>query len=820
MLISRLLFLFLLMTSFASSLPFAFAGTEGTLSGSLLDSDGVAIPNATIELLGRDGKKVKATVSSATGSFDFFPVEAGDYELSVKSGEGQAPFHEDVHVSSGTSTLADIQLPKSGKSPEGLKNSAPKEMLLEVKAKKNLIQHSSSLSRTEMNQEQIKQLPQGSEVSLPKLIANTSPGVVQGPFGQMFIRGNHANIQYQIDGVQLPESPSNTFGQALSPRNIDHMEVITGGIPAEYGQRLGAVVNIITKSGPETPGGELELNYGSYNTTSPHLLYGGSNESGNLHYFVSLNYNRTDRGLDTPQPEGSDFSNQKQGGTDSIHNQAYGNSEFAKVDWQVDNSNKLSFTLFNSQSHYQIPNFPSSFSVNQPLFSTPEFPDQFGNAGEDDGTTYNYVPSNTDGTQSETNLFGQVVWKHSFSPKSFLQVAPYYKYSQIIVTGDPQNDLYTAPGGANPITGANPTSFAENRHVNNLGLKTDYLIRPSDSHLVKTGFQTQVSRADGGFSVQRSLDGSIPSIQNSDPTTGYFEGIYVQDSYTISKSLTLDAGLRFDATQFQFSGVNSNDSMLQPRVGLSFLATDTTKLHVFYGRLFQPSQVENLRTTFNAVNPQPEPYDIKAEKSDYFETGVSQQFLQTQLATLNVYYKNAQNMLDEAQLLNTSIAQPYNYADGYSYGVEFSVRGQVTQEWSEYFNYSYNIAKGRGLSGGAWASDEPASVDYQFLDHVQVHTANAGLTYSKNSFWWSGQGVFGSGLRTGHEKEISLPSHFTYDTTVGYEFKGDTWLSRFRLSADVLNILDNRYAITIANGFNGSHYAAGRQYFLRLTKLL
>ena len=66
----------------------------------------------------------------------------------------------------------------------------------------------------------------------------------------------------------------------------------------------------------------------------------------------------------------------------------------------------------------------------------------------------------------------------------------------------------------------------------------------------------------------------------------------------------------------------------------------------------------------------------------------------------------------------------------------------------------------------------------------------------------------------------NLPAHLTFDTTVGYEFHGDEWYSRFKVSADVLNIFDNAYPITIANGFNGSHYAAGREIFVRLSKEL
>src|SRR3954452_5534402 len=185
-------------------------------------------------------------------------------------------------------------------------------MVMEVKAKKRLIQTSSATSSTEIDQKEIRQLPRGSEISLPSLLTTTTPGAVAGTFGQTFFRGNHANIQYQIDGVQMPESPSNTFGQAFSPRNIDHMEVITGGIPAEFGQRLSAVVNIVTKSGSEKPEGEIELNYGSFNTASPHLIYGGTNKAGDLRYFFSLNYNTTDRGLDSPHPES--VASQLQGG--------------------------------------------------------------------------------------------------------------------------------------------------------------------------------------------------------------------------------------------------------------------------------------------------------------------------------------------------------------------------------------------------------------------------------------------------------------------------------------------------------------------------
>jgi hypothetical protein len=80
--------------------------------------------------------------------------------------------------------------------------------------------------------------------------------------------------------------------------------------------------------------------------------------------------------------------------------------------------------------------------------------------------------------------------------------------------------------------------------------------------------------------------------------------------------------------------------------------------------------------------------------------------------------------------------------------------------------------------------------------------------------------MYGSGLRTGDHNSVTLPSHVTFDTTVGYEFTGDRWYNRFKASLDVVNILDNVYPITIANGFSGTQYAQGRQIFFRISKEL
>ncbi len=631
---TRLVFRFLFAVLFcvASELP---AATESSLSGSVLDDMGVAVSSAEVKAM-KGGVTVKTGSTSTTGAFELFPIDFGDYMLVVIA-PGFQEYRFEVHVDSGATRNVNVKLDRVGS----------KEMVVHVSAKKKLIQSSAARSSVEVSSEMIRQMPQSDQIKLPKLIASTTPGVVSGAFGQLFIRGNHANIQYQIDGVQLPDSPSNTFGEAFSPRNIDHMEIITGGIPAEYGERLAAVVNIITKTGPQEPGGSAELNYGSYNTVSPTATYGGSNAAGNLHYFASANFNYTERALDTPQP--ITLNDPTQGGTDSVHNVGSGHTEFLKVDWIVDNNDKLTAVAFNNASTVQFPNYPASYDRTSPYFTgAGGFTDQFGNG------PFNAVPPYTDDGQYEMNAYGQVVWKHTFSPRSFLQVAPYYKYSYINVHNDRFNDQQGTQS---------QNSFVETRGVHNTGLKIDYTIRPHEDHLVKTGGQFQWSRSFGGFTVFTPL---VPQGSGDySPNTGTFESVYAQDDWTISKMWILNAGLRYDATQFSFSNASSTADSLQPRVGLTFLPGEKTKIHAFYGKLFQPAPVENLRTSFAATSGGPVlPYDIKPEKDDYYEVGVAQELPFEQLISVNGYYKKATDMLDDAQLLNTSIAQPFNFATG------------------------------------------------------------------------------------------------------------------------------------------------------------
>src|SRR5438876_10150008 len=111
------------------------------------------------------------------------------------------------------------------------------------------------------------------------------PGVAQDSFGQLHVRGEHANLQYRIDDVLLPESIPG-FGQELETRFADSVSLITGALPAQFGFRNTGVIDIHTKNGAVFQQGEASLYVGSFDTIKESLEYGGV--AGQANYYVTV----------------------------------------------------------------------------------------------------------------------------------------------------------------------------------------------------------------------------------------------------------------------------------------------------------------------------------------------------------------------------------------------------------------------------------------------------------------------------------------------------------------------------------------------------
>src|SRR5438552_1623766 len=331
----------------------AFAANLGIVEGTVLGEGGAPPDGAKVQLLTRDGRQVDEHTVDPAGHFEFEQVPFGSYRLRA-IGPGGAMAEQEVRVASGDVVVASISLRPAAEQQLVVQGTRP---LAPAPAK--VPSSVSSLDR-----QQIEELPRGDTQSVNEILA-TQPGFVYDAMGNLFARGNHANIQYQLDGVPLPDSVSGLFGGFLSPKMIDGMEVLTGGLGVEYGQRLAAVVNLNSRRPPEEGEGQIEVQTGSYRTLSPSLLYG--KQVGDWSVLAGGSFRTTDRALDPAVPDVVEHSS--------------GDEERAFLKVGYDASDRTHVTLLGAYAHnfYQIPIDTTVGPFDPSLPDGGRHPDQYGN---------------------------------------------------------------------------------------------------------------------------------------------------------------------------------------------------------------------------------------------------------------------------------------------------------------------------------------------------------------------------------------------------------------------------------------------------------
>ena len=150
----------------------------------------------------------------------------------------------------------------------------------------------------ELTQRDIENIPQANAIQFNDL-ALQFPGVSQDSTssGDFHVRNEHANVQYRINGILLPDGVSG-FSQILETSFIGNMGLLTGALPAQYGLHTAGILDITTKSGTALSGGSVSVYGGSRQTITPSFEYGGV--EGKTDYFVTGRYLSTGLGLENP----------------------------------------------------------------------------------------------------------------------------------------------------------------------------------------------------------------------------------------------------------------------------------------------------------------------------------------------------------------------------------------------------------------------------------------------------------------------------------------------------------------------------------------
>src|SRR5207302_7032202 len=170
------------------------------------------------------------------------------------------------------------------------------------------------------------------------------PGVAQDSFSQLHVRGEHANLQYRIDDVLLPESIPG-FGQELATRFADNISLMTGALPAQFGFRTTGVIDIHTKNGPVFTDDEASIYVGSFDTIMESFEREGV--MGKFSYYFTENYLHDGIGVENPTRSSS-----------PIHDNTDQYKFFGYFSDIIDETSRVTLLVSANHSDFEIPNNP------------------------------------------------------------------------------------------------------------------------------------------------------------------------------------------------------------------------------------------------------------------------------------------------------------------------------------------------------------------------------------------------------------------------------------------------------------------------------
>lgn len=762
----------------------ADASVDAVVTGIVEDSLLHPLQGATVVIHDAHGNTIARATTGKDGRFSIPGVPLGDYTVEASS-PGLIADHQHVQLGSGQVAALELVL-------------VDQEEVVRIEEDWALpLPTRATGSVTTVGRQELSELPGAEDRPITDVMA-TQAGFVPDALGNVYVRGHHGNVQYQVDGIPVPDSVGSMFAASIPVRLIQALEIITGGMPAEFGNRLGAVVNLVTRGPADHPEGAVTARYGSYNTVQPGFTY-SSRLTEHSGMFVGGSFEYSQRALDPPSI------------IPILHDDGYRGRMFARYDFQPCEVNRFEVFAMYARNRFEIPIDPSIAPLDPARPDLVRPVDKFGN--ESPG----FVPHDTDATESEHEVFAAASWTHEL-PHGQIQIAPIYKLSRGNLLGDPEHALGRL---ADPGTTASDVL----RIAHHAGGIAAYSWA-SDRHLVKGGVQTDFLHGLTRFTAytrdDASMTGGIASaIAGSDRTDALLTGAYLQDHITLG-SLALDAGIRIDQLHVMLDGGATDDSFgASPRLGASYAFSKNAVGHLFAGVKWMPPSPLDAASAARALGvvpaDQPVGYDLRPETDLYSEAGLVARLAKPLSSSLTVWGRYAYNQLDDTSIGSTSLDANYNFDRGRAGGVEGSLELRVGPWLSAFANASYGFAQGRGIASAKFlfTPEDLADTSWQTLDHAQTLTANAGATIREGRFSITGLLAYGSGLRTGPANDQHVPAHLRGDLSTQYTFVTHEY--PIRVGIDVINVANAHYAYRIGNGFVGSSYAAPRTVFMSLS---
>jgi hypothetical protein len=758
----------------ACALPLFCQSNNGELRLKVTDPSGLGV-RSTVELVSEANQYRSVSTTDAGGSLVAKRLPYGIYRVEIQRA-GFAPVSQSLEVHSAVPIELAVKF-----------SLAPVSTSVTVKDADTLLDPYQSGSKSQIGSETIENRP----ASLPgrslQDLVNSQPGWLYEGNAVLHPRGSEYQTQFVIDGIPLTDNRSPSFGPEIEADDVDSMDIYTAGIPAEFGRKMGGVVEVNTLRDTQAGfHGQAVLSGGSFDTASAFArgqYVWGKNTVG-----ASADGSMTSHYLNPVVPE-----NYTNNGTSGDFSLAY--------EREISDQDRLNFSVRHELSRYQIPNEQIQQSAGQ----------------------------REDGDNFET--MGIVSYQHLFSSDVVGNLRGMVRDN----SGDLSSNQFSTPVIAllhNDFKDGyfnGSISVHHGRHEWKAGIESDAMFLHEHFH----DAITDPTRFDAGTPTTFGFTGNRPDLE---------QAAFVEDTIRLGK-WTVGAGLRWDHYQLL---VNQNS--VSPRLAVSrYFSSANLVLHASYDRVFQTPSSENILLSSSpavqSLNPNVLRLPVKPSHGDYYEVGLTKGFLGKLRFDANYFRRYVNNVADDDQLLDTAVSFPIAFDRAVIYGAEAKVELPVWGRFSGFLSYSYMLGNTWfPVTGGLFLGDDAISATTQLSGHIpdsqdQRNTVRVRFRYEFSSrIWVAAGGEYGSGLpfdfngtyadalaQYGQQvvnrvdfADGRVRPGLSIDTSLGAElFKTERYT--VRLQADVQN-LNNRLNVIDFNGlFSGNAIGPPRSYYLRLS---
>jgi len=622
--------------------------------------------------------------------------------------------------------------------------------------------------------------------SLQDLI-NSQPGWLYEGNAVLHPRGSEYQTQLVIDGIPLTDNRSPSFGPEIEADDVQSMSIYTAGIPAEYGRKMGGVVEMDTTKDPGAGlHGEAVLAGGSFDTADAYLLT--QYEWGKNTVGLNAEGAMTDRYLNPPV-----LQNFTDNGTTGDFGASY--------ERDFSNHDRLNFSVRHEFSRFLVPN---------------ELVQEAAGQRQD---------------RDNFETMGIVSYQHLFSQN---------------VVGDlhgmvrDDSEGFSSNPFSTPIIVFQQNGFREGYFKGTISIhhgRQEWKAGvESDSTFLREQFSDEITdftQFDLGTPAAFNFAAHRPDLEQS----AFLQDLIRAGAWTVS------AGLRWDHYQLLV-----NQNAVSPRLGVAryFQSADLV-LHASYDRVFQTPDFENILLSSSAavvsLDPQVLRIPVQPSHGDYYEVGFAKGFLQKLRLDINGFDRRVNNYADDDQLLDTAVSFPIAFRKSNIYGAEGKLDIPHWGRLSGFISYSYMVGSAYlPVTGGLFLGDEATNALNQtngrfWVSQDQRNTVRTRFRYQlAERLWVALGGEYGSGLPVefdGTEQEAvaqygqEIVNRVNFATgrvrpslAIDASAGADLWKKdkrSLRFQADIQNLNNRLNVIDFAGLFSGNAIAPPRSYNIRLT---